>query len=306
MPDKIGYLIATKESDWARNIRWFDDKLKHKSMQKRKEPSGGAKGDSQKIIDAAVVLANDSDVKVIVTAGTGAALAVKDATRMNRKPFVFASVGDPRISSLVPVQGSTDNFTGGNNRQAEERVVKLRVDYMLSNPNPAFQGPFAILGNHSIDPSPSKTAMDIVHDYLTRFHGKTARLFSITPADSIATKIDEIKNDAAGYKAVYVCSDLFLTVNSTELNRLAHRSPNPLVTMFEFEEHKVTHNADDFYGSDFKEMFEKAAVYVDEILDGERPSNLPIYVADLGGQRPWPFMAKRKPPKGKGSRRKKK
>jgi hypothetical protein len=299
MPDKIGFLVATKQGDWSRYIQWFEDKLKHKNMPIEKKPGGGAGGDTQKIIDAAVEPANDPDVKVIVTAGTGAALALKAATQMNRKPFVFASVGDPTLSNLVPVPGSTDNFTGGNNRQAQERVVKLRVDYMLSNP--AFQGPFAILGNHNIDPS--KTAMDIAHDYLTRFHGKTARLFSVTPADDIATKIGEIKNDAAQYQALYVCSDLFLTVNSTDLNRLAQRRPNPMVTMFEFEEHKQAHGADDFYGSDFKEMFEKAAVYVDEILDNAHPSDLPIYIASLSGQRPWPIIAKK--PKGKGPRKKK-
>ena len=237
---------------------------------------------------------------MIVTAGTGAALALKAATGINGKPFVFASVGDPRLSNLVPVPGSTDNFTGGNNRQAEERVVKLRVDYMLSNP--AFQGPFAILGNHTTDPS--KTAMDIAYDHLTRFHGKSARLFSITPADDIATKINEIKTDLAQYQALYVCSDLFLTVNSADLNRLAQRRPHPMVTMFEFEEHKQAHGADDFYGSDFKELFEKAAVYIDEILDNARPSDLPIYIASLGGLRPWPIIAKQ-PKKPKGPRKKK-
>jgi putative ABC transport system substrate-binding protein len=293
MPDKVGFLIAPKLGDWTRYIQWFTAKLAH-NIPIRKLPGGGADGDAQKIIDAAVDLANDTDVKVIITAGTGAALACKAATQVNRKPFVFAAVGDPTLSGLVPVPGSEDNFTGGNNRQADERVVKLRVDYMLTNP--IFQEPFAVVGNYNNQPA--KTAMDRAYDHLTRFKGKQARIFSITPQDDIATRVGAIRAD--GMKSLFVCSDLFLTVNSTDLNREAHRQP-PMATMFEFEEHQQVHGADDYYGSNFKELFEKAANYVDEILDGARPSELPIYIASLSGRRsfPMPMSKKKQPPRQK-------
>jgi putative ABC transport system substrate-binding protein len=216
---------------------------------------------------------------------------------MNRKPVVFASVGDPTLSGLIPVPGSQDNFTGGNNRQTDQAVVTQRVDYMLSDP--LFQGPFAIVGNY-INPI-SRVAMDLAFNYLTRQRGQQAQIFSITPADNIASRVADMKN--ARMLSMYVCSDFFLTVNSTDLNREAHRNPNPMRTIFEFEEHQLGHGGDDYYGSDFKELFETAAHYVDEILDGARPSDLPIYIARLRGRRPWPIIARSKT---KASSRKKK
>jgi hypothetical protein len=40
-----------------------------------------------------------ADVKVVVTAGTGAALACEEKLT---KPFVYAAVGDPQLSCLLP------------------------------------------------------------------------------------------------------------------------------------------------------------------------------------------------------------
>jgi putative ABC transport system substrate-binding protein len=285
MPDKIGFLIAPKLGDWTRYVQWFNAKLVH-NIPIKKWPANGANGDPQTIRDAANLLANDRDIKVIVTAGTGAALACKAATQSNRKPFVFASVGDPMLSGLVPVPGSQDNFTGGNNRQADQRVVNRRVDYMLSDST--FLEPFAVVGNYNNQPA--KTAMDYAYDYLTRFKGKQAQLASITPQDDIDDFISDLSSQPQPIRSLFVCSDLFLTVNSTDLNRAAHNTTPPMKTMFEFEEHKQVHGADDYFGSDFKEMFEKAANYVDEILDGARPSDLPIYIASLKGRRPWPII----------------
>ena len=80
MPDKVGFLIGPKLRDWTRYSQWFSDKLAH-NIPIMKLPAGGADGDTQKIVDAATTLANDPDIKVIVTAGTGAALACKAARK---------------------------------------------------------------------------------------------------------------------------------------------------------------------------------------------------------------------------------
>jgi putative tryptophan/tyrosine transport system substrate-binding protein len=303
MPDKVGFLIAPKRGDWVRYIDWFSQELIRVRPTLRPTdikflPRGGAHGDPQDIATAAADLVNDPDVKVIVTAGTGAALACKAATRT--KPFVFAAVGDPGLSGLVPPP--QDNFTGGNNRQAVEWVVNKRVDYMLTNS--IFQEPFAVVGNYNNQPV--RTAMDYAYYRLRDHHRKQVAQLdttTITPQDNIANFISGLRTQ--GIKSLYVCSDLYLTVNSEELNREAHKPPTAtkLATMFEFEEHHRVHGADDYYGSDFQEMFTKAANYVNDILDGARPVDLPIYIASLSGRRPWPVIPTKR--KKRSSRKKK-
>ena len=276
MPDKIGLLVAPKLGDWTRYIQWFSGALRH-NIPIMKLPNGGADGNSQAIVEAAVKLANDPDVKVIVTAGTGPAKACKAVTLLNGKPFVYASVGDPKLSDLVPGP-QQNNFTGGNNRQAVKKVVEQRVDYMLTNA--VFLEPFAIVGDYGREPM--KTAMDLAYDYLTKIKAKRAQLAPITSQNDIATFVRDLRSQS-GINSLYVCSDMFLTVNSTLLNTEAHNLQPPMATMFEFEEHAQAHGADDYYGSDFEVLFKTAANYVDEILDGAAPIDLPIYIAPLKG-----------------------
>jgi len=295
MPDYIGFLTATTPQDWNRYILWFNGALKH-NIRITRLPTNGAKGNPQAIATTAINFANDPACKVIVTAGTGAALACKAATQT--KPFVFASVGAPTLTGLVPgVDGN--NFTGGNNRQAVRRVVYSRVDYMLTNP--IFQEPFAVIGNNENGKEPADTAMNHAYDRLFRYYGKVTRLRTITPQNDIPTFISDLADE--GIQSLYVCSDLYLTVYSTALNRAAHN--RGMRTMFEFEEHQTVHGADDYYGSDFQEMFTKAASYVDDILDGAQPAGdeLPVYTAALKGNRPWPMIPMKKK---KGSSRNKK
>ena len=169
-------------------------------------PSGGARGDINKIRGAAQAFEADSDVKVIVTAGTGAALICKAELT---KPFVYAAVGDPALSHLLPGVDGT-NFTGGNNRQADEAVVKARVDYML---NHGFQEPFMVIGNNENKSEPFETAMNNALTYLRSPRwGKAAELKTITPNDNIPQFIADLKTQ--GFKSLYVCSDPYLTVNS--------------------------------------------------------------------------------------------
>ena len=280
----VGFLLATKPNHWAKYIQWFKAKLRTlNDADVIVLPPNGAAGDRNTILDNARYLANHFDV--IVTAGTQAALACKEATQTNRKPFVFASVGDAAISGLTPHHGG--NFTGGCNGQV--KYVSKRVDHMLNNS--IFKEPFAVVGNSTNEPA--KTAMAAAASALDDKH-KQYRLASITPDDDIGRFIDGLK--AQGIKSLYVCSDLWITVHSTDLNNKAHAAG--MKTMWEFQEHKTVHNGDDYYGVNFKDMFEKAAEYVNKILrdTDTKAGDLPLY-------EPSPSAKKRKSRASLGKKR---
>jgi ABC-type uncharacterized transport system substrate-binding protein len=283
MADKVGLLITTTPGDWQDYIAAFTDewvkKLGHTNNSIKKGPSGGAHGNAQEIVQAALAFQADADVKVVVTAGTGAALACKANLT---KPFVYAAVGDPALSSLVPeVDGN--NFTGGNNRQADQAVVQARVDWML---NHGFQEPFVVLGNNENGKEPFQTAMTHAYNYLTSL-GKAVQLQTITPQDVIPTLINNLKAQNPPVESLYVCSDPYLTVNSKALNDAAHDTTHgsPYInTMFEIEDHMTQHGGNAWFGSDFDELFTKAADYASEIMANTgAPAKLPIFISSLSG-----------------------
>lgn len=262
MAREVGFLVAAKQSDWGLYIGWFKAKLTtpvHITFL----PLGGANGDPGEISDAAKYLAGHCEV--IVTSGSQAALACKAATQTT--PFVFASVGDPAITGLSPQPGG--NFTGCSNQQV--KLVPQRVDEMLAH---QFQGPFAVVGNYNIEPIKS-AMMSAVSVLIAK--GMQAQLAPITPGDNIDAFISGLKDQ--GIKSLYVCSDMFITGVSTELNAKAHAGPaaSRLQTMFEFGEHVTQHGGDLSYGINFKDLFEKTAEYVDSILSGTKAGDLPIF-----------------------------
>jgi ABC-type uncharacterized transport system substrate-binding protein len=267
----VGFLLATSPNDWSSYVARFKTKLKalNPNASVNVYPTNGAGGDADAVLQAATYLANNCNV--IVTAGTMGALACQKATQANQKPFVFASVGDARISGLTPQPGG--NFTGGSNGQVT--FVPERVAYMLNNKKPVFIEPFAVVGNYNNQPA--KSAMDAAFSELTNNHGKQARLASLDPQTDISEFINDLQGK--GIKSLYVCSDLWITVHSTALNIEARDAG--MNTMWEIEEQKLIHLADAAYGVGFRAMFEMAAEYVDDILGGTKPGTLPLYEPPL-------------------------
>jgi ABC-type uncharacterized transport system substrate-binding protein len=260
---KVGFLLATTQSDWGNYIGAFKARLAQlNNASVTVKPANGADADPAVIRQAALDLAGSSDV--VVTAGTQAALICQQVIPPTGKQFVYASVGDAGVSGLSPQAGGS--FTGGSNGQV--RYVPQRVTHMLSNP--IFLEKFAVVGNDQNEPA--KTAMARAVQALAA-QGRQVQSASLTPGTSIATFISGLKNQ--GVKSLYVCSDLWVTVNSTDLNNKAHAAG--MKTMWEIGEQKTIHHADDAYGVSFKDMFEKAAEYVDQILLGTKAGDLPLY-----------------------------
>jgi len=284
MVDKVGLLITTTPGDWQDYISAFTDvwvrQLGHPNNSIMTLPQGGAHGKTQDIIDAARAFQRDhDDVKVVVTAGTGAALICKAELT---KPFVYAAIGDPKLSHLLPgVDGN--NFTGGNNLQADQAAVKARVDWMLGL---GFKEPFVVLGNNANGNEPIATAMKRAYDYLNSL-GHVVQSQTITPQDDIPTLISGLKAQNPPVNSLYVCSDPYLTVMSKVLNDAAHDTTHgsPYInTMFEIKEHVNKHGGNAWYGSDFENLFGQAANCAGEIMTGAKtPAQIPNYTSSLSG-----------------------
>jgi len=262
----VGFLLATTPDDWEDFIAWFEGALKP-DIKVTYLPPEGAFGDPNAIADAAKDLVKYC--KVIVTASTAAALALKTATQGTNAQFVYASVGDPASSGLSPQPGG--NFTGGSNQQAESAVVSRRVTHMMSNSS--FKNKFAVVGDYT-DPAHKKT-MDAVYAALITSGKQVVPLSSssLTPGANIDNFINGLKGQLV--KSLYVCSDLWITVNAKALHQSA--SAAGMKTMFEFKQLKQNSGGDDYDGDSWQPLFETAADYVDKILRGTRAGDLAMY-----------------------------
>lgn len=296
---RLGFLLAENDTDWGDYITAFEGEITRLgtdvAITYMPLRPNGAGGKINEIRNAATYLASNSDV--IVTAGTAAALALKQATEATLTPFVYASVGDPGLSGLMPRPGG--NFTGGTNQQVA--MVKDRVDHMRNNA--AFREKFAVAGNYSNEPA--RTAMLLACNLLGGAYPA-----AIAPGDDIKGFVANLKN--IGIRSLYVCSDLYLTANAKLLNQQCHAGPaaSKINTMWEFAEHVNKHDGDDFHGLSFQDLFKKAAGYVDQIVTaGKMAGDLPLFTTTVLGVRTAKAGAKKgggKPQAKKGAARKKK
>jgi len=128
--------------------------------------------------------------------------------------------------------------------------------------------------------------MTHAYNYLTSL-GKAVQLQTVTPQDDIPTLINNLKAQNPPVQSLYVCSDPYLTVHSNALNTAAHNTNqgSPYInTMFEIEDHMSQHGGNAWFGSDFDELFAKAADYASEIMAKTGvPAKLPIFISSLSG-----------------------
>jgi ABC-type uncharacterized transport system substrate-binding protein len=277
----VGFLLATSPAEWRDFTTWFEGKLKALNAANKVIylPPNGAAGDPTAIAKAATDLVNYYEV--IVTASTAAALALKKATQGTNVQFVYASVGDPVASGLSPTPNG--NFTGGSNGQADPTVVVPRRVKRMINNTAKFKPNFAVVGDYS-DPA-HRVAMNAVYDELIN-QGKPVPLLPSDQACLLNSSVSVTKFDAfmsnlatnSGVHSIYICSDLWITVNAKALNKSAHKAK--IKTMFEFKE--ITQNGggddgDDSTQNSWQPLFETAAVYADKILNGAKAGNLAMY-----------------------------
>ena len=200
-------------------------------------------------------------VDVIVTTGT-ALLASGQVT--SPIPVVIATSNDPigrgLISSLARPGG---NVTGLSNQQsdlASKRFELLRA--VIPNLRR-----MAILAN--ADNVASRVEMREV-EATARTFGLEVVTVEVQRAEEISPALETLKGRV---EALYICSDFFIFTHRARISSLALSLRLPMIYS---ERENVEEGALMSYGPNFADMFQRAADFVDKILRGAKPADLPV------------------------------
>jgi putative ABC transport system substrate-binding protein len=198
---------------------------------------------------------------IIVTIGTAGTAAVQGETRTI--PIVFASVGDPVTSGIVPgLNQPGGNITGFALNEASMGGKWLEL---LSEIAPGLKRA-AIMFNP--DTAPVSTYMPSLET--------AARLLKVEPIIAPVHSDVEIETaiTAIGREpGAVLMGDVFTTVHRAPIILAAARNNVPAV-----------YGASEFvrdggllsYGADLVDNIRRAATYVDRILRGAKPAELPV------------------------------
>jgi ABC-type uncharacterized transport system substrate-binding protein len=201
-------------------------------------------------------------VDVIVTSGTAAVVAAKRATSVI--PIVFAAAGDPIGTGLVAsLARPGGNVTGLSIQQTDlgaKRVELLRE--VVPNLDR-----LAIMANVG---SPGAVSEMKEVQAAAGTLGLEAATLEIQRADDIAPAFETLKGRAG---ALYICSDPLLSANRMRINTLALTARLPTVSLF--REYVETGGLMS-YGPNLPDLFRRAGDFVDKILRGAKPADLPV------------------------------
>ena len=201
------------------------------------------------------------NVTVIVTAGI-AVPAAKRAT--SAIPIVFTLSPDPVRSGLVAsLARPGGNVTGLSNQSGD--LVGKRLE-LLREVVPGLRR-LAIMANGD-NPQSVLELGDAQAE--ARKLGLDATTWKVRGAEDIAPVIETLKGHA---EALYVVSDALATTNQVRINTFALSAR--LATMHANREYIETGGLIS-YGANYPDLFRRAGNYVDKILRGAKPADLPI------------------------------
>jgi putative ABC transport system substrate-binding protein len=203
-------------------------------------------------------------VDVMVPLGSPAIVAAKQATAVIPIVFPLASdpVGDGFVASFARPGG---NITGLSNEQPDlvgKRLEILReivpglsrLGYIANVNNPTAMGDV-----REIVEAAAKLALQIVP-------------LDIGRAEDIAPAIETLKDRA---QALYVVGDPLTADNQIQINTLALAARIP--TMHGTRSYSASGSGGLLsYGPNYSDLFRRAGDYVDKILKGAKPADLPV------------------------------
>jgi ABC-type uncharacterized transport system substrate-binding protein len=200
-------------------------------------------------------------VDVIVTSGAGAAAAKQGTSTI---PIVFSTAADPIRSGLVmSLARPGGNVTGLSSQQTD--LAGKRIE-LLREAVPSFRR-LAVLAN--IGNATAALEMEEAQAAAKKlgFHVLAA---AIRRAEDIGPTFDAIEGRA---DALYVCGDPLQFTHRIRINTLALGLRLPTIVPRREEAEAAGLMS---YGPDALHLARRAAEYVDKILRGAKPADLPV------------------------------
>jgi putative ABC transport system substrate-binding protein len=201
-------------------------------------------------------------VDVIATYATPPAVAAKEVTAVI--PIVSAVLGDPVGTGLATsLARPGGNVTGLSNQSAD--IAGKQVE-LLREVAPGLRR-LAVLANVS-NPASALEVGGI--QAAAKVLGLDVVSLEIRRAEDIAPAFETLKGRA---HALYVAGDPLMITNRVRINTLALGARLP--TIYNQREY-VEAGGLMSYGANFPDLFRRAADYVDKILRGTKPGDIPI------------------------------
>jgi putative tryptophan/tyrosine transport system substrate-binding protein len=200
-------------------------------------------------------------VDVIVTTGPAVPAAMQATSVV---PIVFALAGDPvgagLIASLARPGGNVTGLSVQLTDLASKRLEILRevvpgLHRLAIMANIGF--PDAVLEMSEVQSTAKMLGLEVA-------------MLEIRRVEDIVPAVEALKGRA---EALYVCTDALVNVSRFRINALALAARLP--TMYGFRE-PVAAGGLMSYGPNFPDLFRRSADYVDKILLGVKPSDIPV------------------------------
>jgi putative ABC transport system substrate-binding protein len=259
----IGFLGAGSPATWSHWTAAFVQRLRELGWNEGRTVAieyRWAEGRSERFAEIASEFVQ-LKVDVIVTSG-GAVLAVKQSTSVI--PIVFALATDPVglgfVASLARPGGNVTGLSSQSADTANKRLELLR-EVVPGLRRLAIMGnvgyPGAVLEMGEVQATAKTLGLEVV-------------LLEIRRAEDIARTFETLKSRA---EALFVLADPLINANQVRINTLAVDARLP--TMSGFRDYVETGGLVS-YGPNYPDLFRRAADYVDRILRGAKPGDIPV------------------------------
>jgi putative tryptophan/tyrosine transport system substrate-binding protein len=201
-------------------------------------------------------------VNVILAASTPVALSAKKTTTSTPIVMVVADpVGTGLIASLARPGG---NITGLSDFHAD--LVTKRLE-LLKEVIPSLSRVAVLSNPASVTCSAQLKELNAAGPGL----GLTLVTVEARQSDDLPQSFSTIKKELVG--GVFVCGDRMFNTHRTTIFDLANK--NRLPAIYSTKEYAETGGLMS-YGANFPDLYRRAATYVDKILKGAKPADLPV------------------------------